>query len=215
MDRLKSLDPPHKGLRNVLSQFSLMAGNTNYKSKSEIETLKSLGEDLFLLLKNHTKNEDTYILAPLKEKYFEDTTYVENVHSTLEQMELNLKSTLESFDGTQSDEIGHDFYLSFTEFHGEFLKQIANEDRNLEIDMQAAFTDEELIQHQVAIMNSMDFSTLLLWFKYIVPARRIEENVQVLTAFKSAGAEAFEAVLNVIRPQLSEERYNSIVSLVK
>jgi len=192
-----------------------MAGNTNYKSKSEIETLKSLGEDLFLLLKNHTKNEDTYILAPLKEKYFEDTTYVENVHSTLEQMELNLKSTLESFDGTQSDEIGHDFYLSFTEFHGEFLKQIANEDRNLEIDMQAAFTDEELIQHQVAIMNSMDFSTLLLWFKYIVPARRIEENVQVLTAFKSAGAEAFEAVLNVIRPQLSEERYNSIVSLVK
>jgi hypothetical protein len=64
-------------------------------------------------------------------------------------------------------------------------------------------------------MKNMDFATLLLWFKYIVPARRIEENVQVLTAFKSAGKEAFEAVLNVIRPQLSEERFNAIVSLVK
>ena len=215
MDRLKSLDPPHKGLRNILSQFSLLAGSTNYKSKTEIERLKSLGEDLFLLLKNHTKNEDSFILAPLKEKYLEETTYFENVHSNLDQMELTLKSTLESFDGNQSDEIGHDFYLSFTEFHGEFLKQIANEDRTLEKDMQSAFSDEELVQHQVAIMNDMDFTTLLLWFKYIVPARRIEENAQVLTAFKSAGNEAFEAVLNVIRPQLSEERYNAILSLIK
>jgi hypothetical protein len=215
MERLKSLDPPHKGLRNALSQFSLLAGNTNYKSKLEIEVLKSLGEELFHLLKNHTKNEDTYILAPLKDKYLEDTTYFENVHCTLDSMELKLKSTLASFDGNQSDEIGHEFYLSFTEFHGEFLKQIANEDRNLETDMQAAFTDEELIQQQVDIMKSMDFPTLLLWFKYIVPARRIEENAQVLTAFKSTGSEAFEAVLNIIRPQLSEERYNSIISLLK
>ncbi len=215
MDRLKSLDPPHKGLRNILSQFSLMAGNTNYKSKSEIEELKSLGADLFLLLQNHTKNEDTYILAPLKEKYSKETTYVEKVHSTLDQMELKLKNKLDSFDGNQSDEVGHDFYLSFTEFHAEFLKQIADEDRNLEVDMQTAFTDEELVQHQVAIMKNMDFSVLLLWFKYIVPARRIAENVQVLTAFKSAGAEAFEAVLEVIKPQLSQERYNLIISQVK
>ncbi len=215
MDRLKSLDPPHKGLRNILSQFSLLAGNTDYKSNTEIERLKSLGEDLFLLLKNHTKNEDLFILAPLREKYLEETKYFENLHSTLAQMEYKLKSTLDSFDGTQSDEMGHDFYLSFTEFHAEFLNQIANEDRNLEKDMQAAFTDEELVQHQIAIMKDMDFPTLLLWFKYIVPARRIEENVQVLKAFKSSGTEAFEAVLNVIRPQLSEERYNAIVSRVK
>jgi hypothetical protein len=34
-------------------------------------------------------------------------------------------------------------------------------------------------------MQQMEFKTLLLWFKFIVPARRSEENKQVLTAFKA------------------------------
>jgi len=57
---------------------------------------------------------------------------------------------------------------------------------------------------------------LLLWFKYIVPARRSDENAQVLTGFKSsAPAEAYEAVLNVIRKEISESELNEILSLVK
>jgi hypothetical protein len=215
MERLKSLDPPHKGLRNILSQFSLLAGKTSYGNLEEVTKLKALGSDLFHLLENHADTEEGYILAPLKAKHTEATTEIEAEHTKLDILETKVKDTLGSFDGTQSDDEGHEFYLMFSEFHSTYLRHIAEEDRNLEISMQEAFTDEELIQHQMAIMASMDFPTLLLWFKYIVPARRIEENAQVLNAFKAgAPEEAYNAVLDTIRPQLSEARFNAILSLV-
>jgi hypothetical protein len=216
MERLKSLDPPHKGLRNILAQFSLLAGKTSYSNLQEIQELKALGSDLFHLLENHANTEEVYILAPLKEKHSEAVFEIEAEHSKLEEVERKIKDTLASFDGTQSDDEGHGFYLLFSEFHSMYLMHIAEEDKNLEISMQKAFTDEELIQHQMSIMASMDFPTLLLWFKYIVPARRIEENAQVLNAFKAGvPEEAYNTVLDTIRPQLSEERFNKILSLVQ
>jgi len=82
--------------------------------------------------------------------------------------------------------------------------------------MQKQFTDEELMQHQIAIMGEMSFETLLLWFKYIVPARRPEENAQVLTGFKSAAPEAaFNAVIDVIKNEISETEFHTIQSMIK
>lgn len=216
MQRLKSLDPPHKGIRNLLSQFSLLAGRTSYSNIAEVNELKIVGSDMFTLLQNHHYTEEAFILAPLKLKHPQATEEVESEHLELDRLERSIQQKLAALDGTQSDDEGHALYLEFTEFHSRYLHHIAEEDRQLEIDMQEAFTDEELIQHQVAIMESMDFTNLLLWFKYIVPARRIEENAQVLTAFKGAApAEAYTAVLDTIRPQLSAERFEAIVSMVQ
>ncbi|MEN9398952.1 MAG: hypothetical protein RL632_53 [Bacteroidota bacterium] len=216
MERMKSLDPPHKGIRNLLSQFALLAGRTAYGNLDEVKELKTLGSEMFILLENHQYTEEAFILAPLKLKHPQATEEVETEHIELDRLEKSLQQKLVALDGSQSDNEGHAFYLEFTEFQSRYLQHIAEEDRQLEIDMQEAFTDEELIQHQVAIMESMDFATLLLWFKYIVPARRIEENAQVLTAFKGAAlAEAYAAVLDTIRPQLSAERFEAILSKVQ
>lgn len=208
MERLKSLDPPHKGLRNALSQFSLLAGKTQYNNIAHIDKLKSLGKELFLLLRDHTQTEDRFILKPLEEKVPGSTTGDTEDHCRLDVIENDIEQKLLSFDGTQSDEEGHDFYLQFTEFHSEYLEHIAEEDRITELLMQKHFTDEELIQHQVQIMKEMDFNMLLLWFKYIVPARRPSENKQVLTAFKAnAPAQAFEAVKQTILQVVSEAEW--------
>ena len=51
MKRLKSLDPPHKGLRNALSQFALAAGKTDYQNLKEVQDLKNLGAEVFHILK--------------------------------------------------------------------------------------------------------------------------------------------------------------------
>ena len=82
--------------------------------------------------------------------------------------------------------------------------------------MQNCFTDDELIQHQIEIMKEMSFETLLLWFKYIVPARRPEENAQVLTGFKSVASEsAYNTVLITIKEEVRESEMQAILSLVK
>lgn len=211
MERLKSLDPPHKGLRNALSQFSLLAGKTQYDNIASVQKLKDLGNDVFHLLHDHTQTEENFILKPLEEKVPGSASGDSADHQILNALEEALEQKLASFNGTQSDEEGHEFYLQFTEFHSEYLEHIAEEDRVTEVMMQQNFTDEELIEHQVQIMQQMDFKTLLLWFKFIVPARRSSENKQVLTAFKAnAPAEAYEAAKATILQVVSTEEWNAM-----
>jgi len=215
MERFKSLDPPHKGLRNALGQLTLLTGKTKFSDHQQVEKLKKLADEVFFLLKDHTKTENEFILKPLEEKnalaaepYFED-------HTDIEEWENHLFESINNLDGTQTDDQGHLIYLNLCDFQSAYLDHIDEEDVELEEKLQKHFSDEELIQHQIKIMQQMEFSTLLLWFKYIVPARRIEENAQVLRNFKSnAPEEAFQAVIQTIQGELSQEEFEAIIKAI-
>jgi hypothetical protein len=125
MERLKSLDPPHKGLRNALSQFSLLAGKTDYNNVDSVQKLKALGNEVFHLLRDHTQTEENFILRPLEEKAPGSAVGDAADHNILDSLESALEQKLAAFDGNQTDEEGHEFYLKFTEFHSEYLEHIA------------------------------------------------------------------------------------------
>lgn len=216
MDRLKSLDPPHKGLRNALGKITLLAGKTDYTSKASVEKLQAMGKEVFALLKDHTYTENTYILAPLEKRNPGFTEDYMTDHGEIGNLEQSLLERLTAFNGEQSNDEGHQFYLDLCDFQSAYLEHIDVEDVELEEEMQKHFTDEELMGHQIEIMQAMSFDMLLLWFKYIVPARRADENAQVLTGFKSAAPEeAYAAVLNTIKQEISESEMSDILSLVK
>jgi hypothetical protein len=215
MNRLKSLDPPHKGLRNALGKITLLAGKTDYTSKASVAKLHALGNEVFALLKDHTQTENKYILAPLEKRNPGFTEDYMTDHGEIDNLEQSLLDRLMAFNGEQSNDEGHQFYLDLCDFQSAYLEHIDVEDVELEEEMQKHFTDEELMGHQIEIMQAMSFDMLLLWFKYIVPARRPDENAQVLTGFKSAAPEeAYAAVLNTIRQEISENELNEILSLV-
>jgi hypothetical protein len=208
---IRSLDPPHKGLRNALSQFVLLAGKTEYDDPIQVGTLQKLGNEVFHLLQDHTHTEDNFILKPLEEKIPGSTIIDSQEHIVLEQIESELKNRMSQFDGNQTNADGHQFYLDLILFQSRYLDHIGHEDKVTEILMMQNFSDEELIGHQILIMQQMSFETLLLWFKYIVPARRISENRQVLQAFKSSAPnEAFDPVKNIIRSVVSEQEFDLI-----
>jgi hypothetical protein len=215
MERFKSLDPPHKGLRNALGQLTLLTGKTKFSDHQQVEKLKKLADEVFFLLKDHTKTENEFILKPLSEKnstvaepYFED-------HTDIEEWENHLLDSIKNLDGTQTDDQGHLIYLNLCDFQSAYLDHIDEEDVELEEKLQKHFSDEELIQHQIKIMQQMEFLTLLLWFKYIVPARRTEENAQVLRNFKNnAPEEAFQAVIQTIQGELSHEEFEAIIKAI-
>lgn len=213
---MKSLDPPHKGLRNALGKLSLLAGKTDYTSLSSVEELKKLANEVFYLLNDHTNTENKFILAPLeKRKPGTSKNYISD-HTEIDLLEQQLLNRFEALTGDQTNELGHQLYLDFCDFQSLYLKHINEEDSLLEQLMQSHFTEDELRQHQIEIMKEMNFDTLLLWFKYIVPARRPEENAQVLSGFKSAVSEtAYETVLNTIKQEVSESEMQLILSLVK
>jgi hypothetical protein len=215
MQRLRSLDPAHKGLRNAIGQLVLLAGKTDYTRTSAVQTLQQLGQEVFHLLQDHTQTENQFILAPLAKHNPDFTAAYLVEHTILDRQEQDLAERLQRFNGKQSNDMGHEFYLDLCDFQSSYLKHIDEEDRLVELEMQKHFTDEELIGHQIQIMQVMPFDTLLLWFKYIVPARRVAENAQVLTAFKqNAPAEAYETVIALIATQIKAEELASILSLV-
>jgi hypothetical protein len=64
-------------------------------------------------------------------------------------------------------------------------------------------------------MKNMEFSMLLLWLKYAVPAQRADQNAGMLSGFKTnAPPEAYEQVLKVIRSEMDSEAYAHLLSLV-
>ena len=69
MNRMKTYDVPHKGLRNALSQLSLLACKTDYASPQEVAPLYDLGAKVFKILNIHAADENEVTLAELESRY--------------------------------------------------------------------------------------------------------------------------------------------------
>jgi len=211
MTREKSYSASHKGLRNILSKFSLLAGKTNYSDIKQVEELKKLGEEMFFLLTHHLNTENEDLLKPLEERVPGSSKHDLEDHERLEKIQTAVANQLSKLDGTQDEETGHLFYLSFTNFQSQYLAHILQEELVTEPMLLANFTAEELRENSLRIMQKVDFPVLLLSLKYIIPAQNENENLKILRAFKTnAPKEAFEAVLNIIMPEMNADEYVSL-----
>jgi hypothetical protein len=208
MTKEKSYAASHKGLRNILSQFSLLAGKTNYSDIQEIEKLKKLGDDMFFLLTHHLHTENDDLLRPLEERVHGASKYDLDDHERLERIQGDIALQLSKLDGKQDEETGHSFYLSFTNFHSQYLEHILQEELVTEKLLLNNFTAEELQENSMRIMQKVEFPVILMSLKYIVPAQSLNENIKILRAFKTnASAEALQAVLDIIKPEMTNEEF--------
>mgnify|MGYP000877186974 FL=1 len=216
MNKEKSYAASHKGLRYILSKFSLLSGRTNYSNLEQVQQLKKLGEEMFFLLTHHLNTENDNLLRPLEERVPGSSKHDLEDHERLELIQNELANQLAALDGTQDAEAGHLFYLSFTNFHSQYLEHILQEELVTAPLLLANFTGEELQNNSMRIMQKVEFPVLLLSLKYIIPAQTEDENLKILRTFrKNAPQEAYEAVLNVIRPEMTELEFNTLVAKVE
>jgi len=208
MTKEKSYAASHKGLRNILSQFSLLAGKTNYSDIQEIEKLKKLGDDMFFLLTHHLHTENDDLLRPLEERVHGASKHDFDDHERLERIQGDIALQLSKLDGKQDEETGHSFYLSFTSFHSQYLEHILQEELVTEKLLLNNFTAEELHENSMRIMQKVEFPVILMSLKYIVSAQSLNENIKILRAFKTnAPAEALQALLDIIKPEMTNEEF--------
>ena len=208
MTKEKSYAASHKGLRNILSQFSLLAGKTNYSDIQEIKKLKKLGDDMFFLLTHHLHTENDDLLRPLEERVHGASKHDLDDHERLERIQGDIALQLSKLDGKQDEETGHSFYLSFTNFHSQYLEHILQEELVTEKLLLNNFTAEELQENSMRIMQKVEFPVILMSLKYIVPAQSLNENIKILSAFKTnAPSEALQAVLDIIKPEMTNEEF--------
>lgn len=220
MNRMKIYDVPHKGLRNALSQFSLLAGKTDYSNKMEIEKLKEFGNDVFELLTLHAIDENEVSLAELEQRFPGSTKHDIKDHERLHQLQHSLEEKLstlfsDSQKGKSVVEAGSEFYFLLNEFLGTYLLHIAEEESVTQPLFWKYFTDEELAAHRGKIMSKHPPETLFLWFRFVIPAQNHQERIGLLGGFKKmAPAAFFNQGMEVIREVLAEKEFENLQSAI-
>lgn len=196
MKRMKTYDVPHKGLRNGLAQLQLLAGKTDYSNSKEVEELYNFGQDVFKILTIHAHDEDEVTLSALEKRCpgaadhdFEGHAYIHQCQDKLEQLLTTIYTNSQS--GKDIEVEGEEFYLAFSEFHGAYLEHTAAEERMTQPLLWENFTDEELAAHRGEIMAKNPPETLLIWFRFVIPAQSFRERVGLLTSFKKMAPESF------------------------
>lgn len=213
MTRIRSFASPHKGLRNVMSQFSFRLGYTDFSDPSSLEALKKIGTEMFTLLNDHVHTENEHTLAQLEARIPGASAHDKHDHERLEKIQLSLEKQLDQFSENESPDDIHTYYLSFSKFHSEYLEHIYEEETVTELLLQKHFTDEEMIQSRISTMQRIKFPILLLWLKYIIPAQNEQESLAMLTGLKKgAPPEAFQQVLAVIQKEMDAGRFDQLIN---
>lgn len=216
MERIKPYDVPHKGLRNALSQLQLLAGTTDYATLNEITNLYRLGKDVFKILNIHAEEENEVMLAELElrcpgcsQHDMDDHAKIHDIQSGLENLLEDIFCRSENGEGLTWE--GQEFYLGFSEFHGRYLEHIAEEERVTQPLFWKHFTDAELEGHRAKIMARNPPQTLLIWFRFIIPALSFKERVGLLTGFKKMAPEPFfNEGLQVIKAELKDREFKEL-----
>lgn len=217
MNRMKTYDVPHKGLRNALSQLSLLAGKTNYSNQEEVEDLYRLGTDVFKILTIHATDEDEITLTELEKCCPGCSEHDTEDHKVIHEAQVKLEALLLMlYNGAKlnsdiSNE-GDEFYLSLAEFHGKYLEHTAEEERVTQPLLWKYFTDEELASHRGKIMAKNPPETLLIWFRFVIPAQSHNERIGLLSGFKKmAQSEFFAKGIGAIKDVLPKTEFEKLV----
>ncbi|HSZ85415.1 MAG TPA: hypothetical protein VK787_05255 [Puia sp.] len=216
MKRTKTYEVSHKGLRNALSQISLLAGKTNFSDTREVEVLFELGRNVFKILSIHAADEDEVTLAELEKRCpgcsQHDKEDHQEIHIAQSKVEkLLAKIYADSKAGKDVSEDGAEFYLAWSEFQSTYLEHTAEEERITQLLLWHHFTDEELASHRVRIMQKNPPEILLIWFRFVIPAQSHNERVGLLSGFKKMALPPFfEQGIVVIKQFLTEKEFSDL-----
>jgi len=187
---MNSYGAPHKGLRNALSQLSLLAGKTDHTSSAEIIKLYTLGKTVFLLLTTHAHDEDEVTLAELEKKMPGAAEADRADHDVIHEKQERLENLLEEIMNGKADQ-GEKFYILFNDFHALYLEHMAREEKETQQLLWDNFTDEELAGHRAMIMQKLAPPVLQLWLQFIIPALSHPERTGFLKGFRANAPEPF------------------------
>lgn len=218
--RLSVFDVPHKGVRNALSQFSLLAGQTDYATPAAVTRLYRLGNQVFRFLTLHAHHENDVTLKYLETRAPGAATHNLDEHEELEAFQRQLEQKLEqmhvqSSEGADVSDLGALFYQQFTELHAMHLQHMLEEERETQLAMWKYFTDEELIGQRREIIGNTKPDDLLLSYRFIIPAHSQQQRVNLLRGIRAnAPAAFFSAILTTIQEVLPNEEFTRLVSML-
>lgn len=214
--RLKTFEIPHKGLRNLLAQLSMLAGNTDFSDAAQVTRLHRLGRTLFQLLTEHARDEDEVVLAALEQRQPGAANANSEEHEMIEKEQAKLEQMLEDLvahvrQGEPAGILADQFYMALNHFQSGYLMHMLGEEEETQRMLWKHFTDAELIEMRKQIIARISPISMLNWYRFSAPAMSHEGRVAWLTAAK-AGAPApfFEQVMETLEGVLTGQDFRRL-----
>jgi hypothetical protein len=189
-----------------------MAGRIDYSNEAELQTLQSLGNEMFVLLENHADTENNFTLQNLDFKVSGASQHDREEHIKIAKLQRNLETFLGNLTIAVSAAESHLFYLQSTYFQSEYLYHIFEEETETEPILKDNFTEKELLDNRYEVVVKMNFEIVLVWVKYILEVQSLKENIAMLDDCKHIfETPKFIRIMDVAKNVLSESDYRYIL----
>jgi hypothetical protein len=207
--------PIHKALRRGMCGLLVRFSSTDFTDEQQ---RTGLLRDLRLtlsLMAHHLKSEDAFFHPALEEKAqgaaarpIQDHV----AHSRTAEEVTRLANTLESADAAGRQAAAMKLYHRYSEFVGENLVHMAEEEHVLQPLFHQHYTDEELLGLTGKVRANLSPEVNMAFLGFMIPALNREERARLLGGLKaSVPPQAFNAVMQTAaRPSLTPEDWQHL-----
>ncbi|MFA5330193.1 MAG: hemerythrin domain-containing protein [Prolixibacteraceae bacterium] len=215
METIKLFSAPHKALRKIMAEFSVLAGQTNFSNQPEIEKLKELGNVFFALLSLHTGTEDKIILSALDARLPGASAHDKAEHVEIEKFQQELESEMQNLSTRTTQEEGYQFYLQVSKFQSIYLNHMLEEETVTQKMIWENLSADEQLAVRIAIVQKMDPEIYALWLKYMIPAQNEAENLPMLGVIRmNMPPERYTSLLQNLKEQMPAKTFGSLMEKV-
>lgn len=205
--------PVHKGIRAVQCRILLQLSSTDWTDLAESAEGLDLVRRQMRFSASHLHHEEMELHGALEERAPGATATLMEAHEAHDRAFVEIEGLCRAVEHAQgSDRIaaGRLLYLAFTQFVGEDLVHMHEEETVTLPLLWSLFSDAELMAMEGRIVGSMPPEELAGGLAIMVPAMSPQERLAFLSFARSgAPADAFAAMLQgFVRPNLKSDDWS-------
>ena len=207
--------PVHKGLRREMCGLLTRMSSVSFADAAQTQEILGDLRHVLDLCTHHLKHENNFFHVALEERAKGASAQKAQEHAEHEKeiAELQgLAQSLEKASGPERLAHGRKLYLYFSKFVGENLVHMAEEELQMQPQLDEKYTGEELMALEGRLLASIAPDVMMAFMRGMIPAMNRDERAGMLGGMKmGAPPEAFNAVLQVAaKPNLSEADWKDL-----
>jgi hypothetical protein len=182
----------HKFVSAAVNNVERLVAKTDFRNRTEVETVKKAFDGLIEMLKGHAHYENETLHELLRKKGSAVYQQVEADHVQYEQqirdLENQLNKAMASTTPDEQVELGYQFYVWFRKFAGENLLHLHEEETVILPELQRLYSDAEL--------STVEFKT----YQIMTPEEIVEMMEVLFPHMNSSDREAFLTDIKACNP---------------
>lgn len=188
----------HKGIRYELAYLLRAAGSLDFADRDAAESLVARLRQSLQLMHGHAAHEDVFYEPLLKSAAPNLARRVAATHQVLDSQEEEILRLCETAPGNRAT--GYALYLALSRYAATQFGHMAEEETEIITALWRAYSDEQLIQAENALVSSINPAKVAVYTSWMVPGMNEPERETFLAALrKGAPAEAVAMVEELTR----------------